>query len=131
MSDELSQRRVLIVEDGRTISRLLYALLVEANYEAEAAAGQQMLAMVPRASFDVIMMDLRCEDPPSPEPFPGIRGLCPQALGRILWIIVDLADGETMEWMEGNCTPRPQSNNLLHEVWATLQDLIGIRRLAS
>jgi len=131
MSDELSQRRVLIVEDGRTISHLLYALLVEANYEAEAAAGQQMLVMIPRASFDVIMMDLRCEDPPSPQPFPGILGLWPQALGRILWITVDLADGKTMDWMEGNCTSQPQSNSLLSEVWTTLQGLVGVRRLAS
>jgi len=131
MSDELSQRSVRIVEDGRTISHLLYALLVEANYEAEAEAGRQMLAVVPRASFDVIMMDLRCEGSPSPQSFPGIIGLCPQALGRILCITVDLADAKSMDWVEGNCTPQPQSNNLLHEVWATLQNLVGIRRLAS
>jgi len=131
MSDELSQRSVLIVEDGQTISHLLYALLVEANYEAEAEAGRQMLAMVPRASFDVIMMDLRCDDSPPPRAFPGILGLSPQALGRILWITVDLADGETMNWVEGNCTPQSQPDNLLYEVWTTLQDLVGIRRLAS
>ncbi len=131
MSDELSRRSVMIVDDERTISHLFYALLVEANYDAEAAGGRQMLAMVPRASFDVIMMDLRCDDSPSPEPFPGVLGLCPQSLGRILWITLDLADGNTMDWMEGNCTPQPQSNNLLREVWTTLQDLVGIRRLAS
>ncbi|MGO9271110.1 MAG: hypothetical protein ACLQOO_12780 [Terriglobia bacterium] len=131
MSDELSQRSVMIVEDGRTISHLLYALLVEANYEAEAEAGRQMLAMVPRASFDVIMMDLRCDNSPSPRPSPGILELSPQALGRILWITVDFADGKTMDWVEGNCTPQSQSDNLLHEVWTTLQDLVGIRRLAS
>jgi DNA-binding NarL/FixJ family response regulator len=131
MSDEISQRNVLIVEDERTISHLLYALLVEANYEVKAAVGQQMLATIPRGSFDVIMMDLRCDGSPSPHPFPGILGLWPQTLGRILWITVDLADGQTMDWMEGNCAVEPQSNNILHEVWTTLQDLVGIRRLAS
>jgi len=131
MSDETAPRKVLIVEDAPTISHLLYALLVEANYEEEAAAGRQMLAMVPRATFDVVMVDMRCADSLSLQPFPGILGLWPKALGHILCITVDLADGKSMDWMEGNCTPQPQSDDLLHEVWTTLQSLVGARRLAS
>jgi hypothetical protein len=131
MSDELSQRSVTIVEGPQTISHLLYALLVQANYDPEAEAGRQMLAIVPRASFDVIMLDLRCDDSASAQPFPALVGLWAQTIGRILWITVDLADGKTKDWMEDNCKPQAQSTNLLHDAWTTLQDLVGMRRLTS
>ena len=131
MSDEPSQRRVMIVEDKRTISHLLYALFVQADCEPEADAGRQALAMMPRASFDVVMVNARCSGVPTLR-FPAILALCPQALGRILWLTVDLADGKGMEWMENSCTPQPRlDTTLLHEVWTTFRGLIGIRRLAS
>jgi hypothetical protein len=117
------QRKVLIVEDRRTIANLLYVLRMEANYETEeGVAGPQMLTMVSCAGLDAVMIDLRCDGFPSHQAFPGIRRLCVQRVERILSITVDVSDRKTLDWLESHCIPQPQHGML----WATLQGLLGI-----
>jgi DNA-binding NtrC family response regulator len=132
MDDQTPQRKVLIVEDKRTISNLLYVLLVEADCKMEEAnRGRQTLALIPREKFDVVMIDLRCDDPSSQPRASAIRELQPSLVGRVLCITGEVANHDTLEWIESNCTCRPQHNNLLNELWIILQALLGMRRVVS
>jgi DNA-binding NtrC family response regulator len=65
--------RVLIVDDEKSIRRVLRVLLEDQGYEvAEAASGEEAVSVFERAPAEAVVIDLR---------LPGIDGL--EALGRI------------------------------------------------
>ena len=67
MGDEVSKRRILIVEDDPGVGRLLSETLSSEDFDCQnASTGEEALGLLERQVFDVVLSDLR---------MPGISGL--------------------------------------------------------
>lgn len=126
------RRKVLVIEDESSIRNTIYILLGALKCDGEVAySGQQALGMISRESYDAVLLDLRAAEFPPDEVVSKIQQICPNLVGRILFITGEVSSPETLEMIERNCVPCVRRGHLMAELWDRLRVLFGPQQSAS
>jgi DNA-binding response OmpR family regulator len=121
-----SRRKVLIVEDEPAIRNVLFVLLAGLGCDGDVAHDtRQALSMIRKESFDAVLLDLRSAHLPPEEMVSSIVELRPSLVGRVLVIIGEVADPETMEMLTRCALPHIQRSHVASDLWAGLRSLPG------
>jgi len=121
------RRKILIIENGPSISNILYVLLDGLNYIGEVAQnGRQALAMIRRDSFDAILMDLRCSAPSAEQLVSRITEIRPNLLGRVLVITGEVEDPKIMELIERKCLPHVPQKRIMEDIHRSLRAVLEL-----
>ncbi|MGH9431555.1 MAG: response regulator [Terriglobia bacterium] len=119
-------RKVLVIEDEPAIRNTLYVLLAALKCEGDVAySGQQALAMISRESFDAVLLDVRCADPPAEQVLSKIIEIRPNLMGRVLVITGEFSDPVVLEMLTRNSVPSIPQARLVQDLWGRLRTLFG------
>ncbi len=122
-----TQRRVLIIEDEPSIRNVLYVLLAGLGFEGDVAHSRsQALAMISRESFDAVLLDLRSSEIAAEEIVAKIREIRPSLVGRVLVITGEVADRQTLEFIERYTLPHVPCHRLFQDMRNRLRTVLGI-----
>lgn len=120
------RRKVLIVEDEPAIRNILFVLLAGLGCEGDVASdSKQALSMIRKESFDAVLLDLRATHLPPEEMVASITDLRPSLVGRVLVIIGEVADPETIEVLSRCALPHIERSHMVSDLWGQLRALPG------
>lgn len=127
MSDKLTRRKVLVVEDEPAIRTLLQTLLRELGCEDEiVSSGQEALATLSRNRFDAVLLDLRCSDLKADDVVPQIHRMRSSLVGRVLVITGEVADSKTLDLIESHFLLHIPGNRLGEDLASWLRAILRI-----
>ena len=120
------RRKVLIVEDEPSIRNVLFVLLAGLGCDGDVAHdSNQALAMIRKERFDAVLLDLRSAHLPPEEVVSSIVELRPSLVGRVLVIVGEVADPQTLETLARGAVPHIQRSHVASDLWARLRTLPG------
>jgi CheY-like chemotaxis protein len=132
LNQGLRPRNVLVVEGEPSVRNLFYVLLAGLGCQGDIAHnGHQALAMIQKESFDAVLLDLRYSEMPAGEMVSAIRKLRPNLVGRVLVIIGEVSDPQTMEMIKKNCWSHIPRQRVMQELWGRLRTLLGLSQSPS
>jgi hypothetical protein len=117
------RRKVLIIGEERS-ARDARIMLGSMGCECALASNvEQALAMIQQKDFDAVIFDPQGSSLPAAQVISRINGIRPRLLGRVVVITDGEGDSEIRELVEGWSLPHLQRENLLQQLWATLEAL--------
>ena len=121
------RRKVLIVEDEPSIRNVLYVLLAAMGCDGDVAtSGRQAISMIRRESFDAILLDLRCMNLAPKEVVAQVLEVRPRLMDRVLVITGEVSDADVLNWVEASCLPNVPRDQLVKDIAARIQTLLGL-----
>jgi CheY-like chemotaxis protein len=131
------RRRVLIVEEVPSPSNMLQVLLNVLNCESETALGRdQALAMIARADYDAVLLDLRHADASAKPWLSQIRKIRPSMVNRVLVITGEVEEPSVVGQFGPRYLPRDTDIRLMEYVhqrllalWAKTANCISEKQI--
>jgi DNA-binding response OmpR family regulator len=91
----------LLVEDERVVGELLAEFLALEGYEVDRAMnGREALELVRRRDYALIVSDVRMPDVDGPALYHELRGMCPEATRRMVFVTGDVMSTETRRFLD-------------------------------
>lgn len=100
MATGLMQRKVLMFGDDPSIRNLLRVFTSKLSAQGDETQNEAARAVINRKAFDEVLIDLRCsysEDSGGHRPIGEVQ---PSLVGRVLVIVAEVRDIETLELLE-------------------------------
>ncbi|HEV2348503.1 MAG TPA: response regulator [Terriglobia bacterium] len=127
MTRDHPRRKVLIIEDEPSIRNIIYVLLARADCDGEIAySGKQALGMIPRSSFDAVLLDIRSAEAPPEAMVAQMKKLRPSLVGRVLVITGETADPRILDWIDHHSLQHLPGNRLMQDLWDRLRVILGL-----
>ena len=105
-NNDVSPKRVLVVEDEPAISNVCQRVLVGAGFEvATAANGEIAQDMIERQQYDLFLIDIRTPAMDGKELYRWLEGKHPQLVGRVVFTTGDVMGGDTQRFLEKAARP--------------------------
>jgi DNA-binding NtrC family response regulator len=126
LSASAARRKVLLIEDDASIRNVLYVLLAGQHCDGDVATSdRQALSMIDREAFDVIVLDVRCQNVLPDQMLSQISELHPNLIGRVLLITGEVPDAKSLELIERNCLPHVSRSKLATDLLGQIRSLMG------
>jgi len=118
-------RKVLIVEDDRSIRSMLFSFLTSMECECRATGYHEALALLRREEFDAILLGF---GPPRSSTgifLSRLHKLHPDLMGKILVITGGTTSASEIRTAESYDLPHVANNLLFQHLWSNLQSLFS------
>jgi len=114
MSGIPPHRKVLVIEEEPEALNALYVLLAGMQCEGEVVYGiPDALAKISRATFDAVVLDLRCSEESTGRAVARIKEIRASLVGRLLVITGDVTSPDVLDAIERQCLPKVRRRHLI------------------
>lgn len=119
-------KRILIIDDEQLLLDLLTHLLSQIGYEVDQAlSGREAAAKMKDREYDIIFLDIRMPQMDGKEFYLRIRERSPSLAGRIVFITGDVANPQTVSFIEETGNLYLKKPFTIREVQELLEKLFG------